>query len=103
MKSVKVIVARVYVIEASGLLRKILKYLHDEAKIRGVSVFRAVSGYGDSGVQHESSLVDLSLNLPLVIEFFDYPDKMKQALEHIHQMVKPEHLVFWEAQANEMD
>lgn len=103
MKTVKVTMVRIYITEASGLLKKVVKYLHDDVQIRGVSIFRAISGYGDSGTAHESSLVDLSLNLPLVIEFFDHPEKITQALAHIHQLVKPEHIVFWEGQANEVN
>lgn len=101
MRTATVTVVRIYITEASGLLKKILKYLHDDIKVRGVSVFRAISGYGDSGTPHESSLVDLSLDLPLTIEFFDRPEKITKALEHINSMVKPEHIVFWAAQANE--
>lgn len=103
MKTVKVTIARIYITEASGLLKEIVKYLHDEAKIRGVSVFRAISGYGDSGATHDALLVDLSLDLPLAIEFFDHTEKMTKTLEHINLMVKPEHIIFWEAQANEID
>jgi PII-like signaling protein len=102
MKSVNVTMVRIYITESSKLLKPIMSYLHDEAKVRGVSVFRAISGYGDSGQAHESSLVDLSLNLPLTIEFFDHPEKIKEALHHINTMVKPEHIVCWEAQANEL-
>jgi len=103
MISVKVTMVRIYITESSKLLKPITNYLHNEAKVRGVSVFRAISGYGDSGQAHESSFVDLSLNLPLAIEFFDQPEKIKETLVHINTMVKPEHIVFWEAQANELD
>jgi len=101
MKTVKVIVVRIYITEASNILEKILHYLRKETKIRGVSVFRAISGYGDSGVVHTSSLVDLSLDLPIVIEFFDNEDKVKPILKHLDTILKPEHIIFWEAGANE--
>jgi hypothetical protein len=100
MKSVKVTVVRIYITEASKLLKPIIHYLHDEAKVRGISVFRAISGYGESGA-HVSTLLDLSLNLPLTIEFFDHPEKAKMALEKVSSMVKPEHVVFWDAQVND--
>jgi hypothetical protein len=99
MKLAKVTMVRIYITEHTKLLAPIVNYLQKEAKIRGISVFRAISGYGETGT-HTSSLVDLSLDLPLAIEFFDHPDKVKTALEHLNNMVKPEHVVFWDALAN---
>lgn len=99
MKLAKVTMVRIYVTESSNLLKPIVNYLHHEAKVRGVSVFRAISGYGQTS-EHQSSLMDLSLNLPLIIEFFDHSEKIKAALEHVCTLVKSEHIVFWEAEAN---
>lgn len=101
MKTIDVLMVRVYITEASHLLNQIVDFLKKDAKIRGVSVFRAISGFGESG-NHTASLVDLSLNLPLVVEFFD-DDKTKidNALDHLGTIVKHEHIVLWKAQANE--
>lgn len=101
MKLINVIIVRIYITEGSKLLKPVIEYLHNEAKVRGISVFRAVSGYGDSGA-HGASLMDLSLNLPLTIEFFDHPEKARNAVEKLSTMVKPEHVVFWDAQANDL-
>jgi hypothetical protein len=35
-----------------------------------------------------------------VIEFFDSSEKVDIALEHLDKIIKPEHIVCWEAQAN---
>lgn len=99
MKTIDVIMVRVYVTESSHLLKRVTDYLSKEAKIRGVSVFRAISGVGESGA-HMASLMDLSLDLPLAIEFFDTEDKIKIAIDHLSQMIKAEHIVFWKAQVN---
>jgi len=99
MNTLDVIVVRVYITESSRLLDEIVQYLKHEANIRGVSVFRAISGFGDSG-EHSAALVDLSLSLPLVIEFFDSKDKIDPVLAHLNQTIKPEHIVFWNAKAN---
>lgn len=88
---------RIYLTEADKKLKPLLQCLHDEAKVRGVTVFRAISGFGRSGVMHSSSLLDLSLDLPLVIEFFDTPDKVEKILEHICTDVEPCHIVSWPA------
>jgi len=45
-----------------------------------------------------SSLLDLSLNLPICIEFFDYDKaKVEKTLEYLHQIINPGHIIFWEA------
>jgi uncharacterized protein len=99
MKTIPVLVVRVYITESSGLLHKVVDYLKKEAKVRGISVFRAISGFGETG-NHMTSLLDLSLDLPLAIEFFDHKEKVELALEALSKMVKPEHIITWEANAN---
>lgn len=56
---------------------------------------RGIAGYGGSGVVHNTSLVDLSVDLPLVLEFFDLPDKAASAIERIADFVAPGHVVSW--------
>ena len=69
----EVLMIRVYLSEHEARLPKVLALLHDDLKVRGLTVFRAMSGYGNSGRWHTSNLVDLSLDLPIVVEFFDEP------------------------------
>ncbi len=95
----KVTVARIYLTEGEHLHRKILNRLHDEEKVKGVTLFRAIAGYGESGVIHQSSLVDLSLNLPLVIEFFDTPEKVEQVLDDLRDLVEPDHVITYAARS----
>ena len=99
MKTIDVVMVRIYVTESSHLLKGIVSYLQTEAHIRGISVFRAISGFGETG-SHSVSLLDFSLDLPLVIEFFDSKEKIDVALEHLSQTIKAEHIVFWDAKAN---
>ncbi|RDI41142.1 DUF190 domain-containing protein [Aquicella lusitana] len=100
MKTIDVTIVRIYVMESDHLLNTIVNYLKSEAKIRGISVFRAISGFGETG-NHTASLIDLSLDLPLAVEFFDSKDKVMLALEHLSKTIKHEHIVFWEAKAND--
>lgn len=100
MKTVDVVFVRIYITESSHMLKTIIDYLKNKAKIRGISVFRAISGFGDTG-NHTATLVDLSLDLPLSIEFFDSKDKIDPALEYLSSIIKHEHIVFWEAKAND--
>jgi len=91
---------RVYLTEANHTLEPLLKRLHDREKVRGVTVFRAVTGFGGSGVVHTASLVDLSLDLPVTVEFFDLPGKVDAILEHLSDIVDTGHIVRWQAQMN---
>jgi PII-like signaling protein len=99
MKTMDIIFVRIYITESSHTLNTLINYLKNETAIRGVSVFRAIQGFGSTG-EHTASLLDLALDLPLVIEFFDSKDKLNPVLEHLSKMIKPEHIVFWEAKAN---
>jgi hypothetical protein len=100
MKFSEVTVVRIYLTETEKLLKKLLAKLHDEEKVSGVTVFRGISGFGRSGVVHSSTLLDLSLDLPVVIEFFDEPAKVKRILDHLKDILPPGHVVSWPARVN---
>jgi uncharacterized protein len=97
----KVTIVRIYLTETEKLLKTILVKLHDQEKVRGVTVFRGISGFGRSGVVHSSSLLDLSLDLPVIIEFFDQPDKIDEILKHLNDILPSGHVVVWPAEINE--
>lgn len=99
--NVSVTMVRIYLTEGEGQLKTLMKRLRDWEKLRGVTVFRGISGYGESGVIHGADLVDLSLNLPIVVEFFDSDDKIDQIWEHLNEIIKPGHMIRWQAQINE--
>ncbi len=101
MSFTKVTMVRVYLTEAEGRLAKLMRKLHDEEKVRGVTVFRGISGFGKSGKVHSSTLLDLSLDLPVVIEFFDTPEKVEEILEHLQAVLEPGHIVSWPAEVND--
>lgn len=96
MKIINFTIVRIYTYERSEILVPIMTYLKNEANIRGVTVFRAVSGFGGTGMR-STSLMDLSFSLPLIVEFFDVPEKISDVLEHLAPIVKKEHLVFYPA------
>jgi uncharacterized protein len=98
MTTLNVTFVRIYLTEAEGMMERLVKQLHDQEKVRGVTVFRGISGFGKSGKMHASSLLDMSLDLPVVIEFFDIPDKVEPIIEHISDLLEPGHIVSWPAQ-----
>jgi PII-like signaling protein len=103
MKFIDVTVVQIYLTESDKRLKPLLARLHDEEKVRGVTVFRAITGFGKSGVVHSSSLLDLSLDLPLVLEFFDTPENVERILAHLAPGIEPGHLLCWNARLNNAD
>lgn len=100
MKVKTVTMVRIYILESSGLLKKIKDYLMNESEVKGVSVYRAITGFGPTTHhEHTTSLVDLSIDLPLTLEFFDVPENVKVAITELRKIVKAEHIVMWEAKA----
>lgn len=93
-----VTVVRIYLREGEHVLNKLVKFLREEQRIAGLTVLRGVLGVGDSGELHPSSLLDLSLDLPLVVEFFEAPDKAERVIEEIAHRFALEHVVWFPAQ-----
>ena len=96
----EVTIVRIYLTEGETQLKSLMKRLRDWEKLRGLTVFRGVSGFGESGVIHGSNIVDLSLHMPIVVEFFDEDEKINIILEHIGDQIKPGHMLKWSAQIN---
>jgi PII-like signaling protein len=100
MSMTAVTMVRVYCTESDGRLEKVLKLLHDEVHVAGVTVFRGMRGFGPSGKWHGSDWLDMSLDLPVTIEFFDRPGAVAALLDQLNTLVAPGHLVSWQAHAN---
>jgi len=100
MNETEVIIVRIYLHEAKAHQAELLKFLHDESKVHGVTVFRGITGFGSSGKYHSSTLMDMSLDLPVVVEFYDEPDKVKSIIEELNKKIKPGHIVYWPAKIN---
>jgi PII-like signaling protein len=90
---------RIYLSEGRDHYERVVKWLYQDNRVQGVSVFRAIEGFGESHKMQESSLLSLSLELPVVIEFFDKPDVITTVLEQLQTMVKIDHIVSWSAQS----
>ena len=100
MREIEVTIVRIYLHEAKAHMQELLQYLHDESQVQGVTVFRGITGFGSSGTVHSSTLIDMSLDLPIVIEFFDKTEKVEPIIEHLNTMIKPGHIVYWPAKIN---
>jgi len=95
MSELSMTMVRIYLTEQSAHLDKLVTLLHEVEKVKGVTVFRGISGYGDSGEVHSASMIDLSLNLPIVVEFFDDTEKAQKIMSHLQENIKPGHIVSW--------
>jgi PII-like signaling protein len=101
MKTHPVTVVRLYLSEGEGRLRPLLKQLHEVEKVRGVTVYRGIVGFGPSGHIHDTTLVDLSMDLPLVVEFFDEPGKIAAVLDDLVGQFPSAHILSWSAEVND--
>ena len=97
---VDVTMVRIYMTEGEHRLASMLELLHDKLKVKGVTVFRGITGFGKSGEMHSSGLLDVSMDLPLVIELFDTPDKIDDILNQLNDQFEPGHVVSWPARVN---
>jgi hypothetical protein len=96
----KIMVARIYVTECAHIHDKIFQRLHDEHKVQGVTMFRGIAGFGKSGETHSSNLLDMSFDLPVVIEFFDSEKNVKTALQSLDDLITTESVVTFAAELN---
>lgn len=101
MSNKEVTCARVFTLQGRhDQLNKALDILRDEQNIYGVTVTRGIAGYGADKEIRTSSLLELSLELPLIIEFYDEPEKVANALEALRAQLGLKHFVTWQAVGN---
>lgn len=100
MNTTDVIMVRVYCSDRDHEHRQIIDLLHRDHRVAGVTAFRGIAGFGKSGQLHEAGLLDVSLDLPVIIEFFDRPAVVADVLPVLHDMVGAGHIVSWPAKAN---
>lgn len=88
----KGLILRIYVreddrIEGKLLYKKIIEMAKEE-NIAGVTVFRAIMGYGPSRKIRTLSFADLSSNLPVMLEIVDTEENIKNFLSKINGLIK---------------
>jgi uncharacterized protein len=98
----EVMVVRIYLHETEHgkhktLMQEVLNILHDQQRVRGVTVFRGIAGFGESGEVHAADMLRLNVDLPLVIEFFDEPTVAQAALALLDGLVPVGHILSWRA------
>ncbi|NVN91597.1 MAG: DUF190 domain-containing protein [Desulfuromonadales bacterium] len=53
----------------------------------GATVLRGVSGFGAHRVYHSQKLLDLSADLPMIVEVVDTQEKINAIMPNIHEMM----------------
>ena len=56
--------------------------------LAGATVLRGMEGFGAKSVIHTTRLLELSSDLPIVVEIVDTEAKINAFLEHVHDMVE---------------
>ena len=69
------------------LFEAIVKRARQE-KLAGATVLRGVEGFGAHSVIHKATLIDLSSDLPIVIEIVDVKEKIDSFLPIIDAMIE---------------
>lgn len=59
-----------------------------ELGLAGATVLRGTEGFGARSVVHKAKLLEMSRDLPVVIEMVDAPEKIELLLPHLQVMVK---------------
>ncbi|MEX1239151.1 MAG: DUF190 domain-containing protein [Cyclobacteriaceae bacterium] len=56
--------------------------------IAGATVFRGILSYGASSRIHTAKLLDLSFDLPIIVEIVDHAEKIKEFLEVVNKLIE---------------
>ena len=83
---------RIYVGETDHYKgRALYKVLVEKAKeldLAGATVFRGLMGYGAHSRIHTANIVDLSNDLPMMVEIIDSEEYIKRFLPYLDEMVQ---------------
>ena len=83
---------RIYIGEADSWegksLYKALVLKAKELDLAGATVFQGCMGYGANSRIHTASLIDLSADLPIMIEIIDSAEYIEKFLPYLDKMVK---------------
>lgn len=101
MQQTDVTVVRIYIAGGEAQLGSLMRRLRDWEKLRGLTVFRGISGFGADGVIHDTVVAGMTQQLPIVVEFFDTPAKINAVLRHLQDEIKPGHMLSWTAKINQ--
>ncbi len=87
-RSIDVMVVRVYMSEDDARAAKLEERLLGWGKVSGLTTFRGERGVGPS---------DSATTGPVVVEFFEEPNKAMELIHFLDTIVRAGHVVYWPA------
>jgi len=85
-KKVSLYVAEDQQYHGSATYAAILDFLFFH-RVSGATVTRGIAGFGADHHMHTTKLLDLSVNLPVKVEFIESSEKVEELLPKLHQLV----------------
>lgn len=98
MATHSVTVVRIYTREGEHQMDALLHFLRHDARVAGATVLRGIQGFGPDGVMRSSGLMALTLDLPLILEFYDLPERIDEVLLELEKKMSLRHMISWQAQ-----
>ncbi len=86
------ILLRIFISESAHLKNKplyeeiVLKA--KELKLAGATVTRGIMGFGADSHLHSSKLLDLSINMPIIVEIIDREENIKKIMFFLDEVVE---------------
>lgn len=96
----EVTIVRIYLHEADhgqrkNLMQEVLNLLQKQHEVRGVTVFRGIAGLDEKGEVRAADVLHVMVDLPIVVEFFDTPQKVESVLATLDGLVPEGRMVRW--------
>jgi uncharacterized protein len=83
---------RIFIGEADEYQRrplyKVIVHRARELKLAGATVLRGPMGFGQSDHLHNANILRLSLDLPMIVEIVDTPDRIQEFLPELRRMMR---------------
>jgi PII-like signaling protein len=85
------ILLRIYVNETTKLqgkmLYEVLVMKAKELHLAGATVIRGIMGFGADSHMHTAKILDISMNLPIIVEIVDTNENIQKILPFLDQIV----------------
>lgn len=79
------------------LMQDLLALLHDQHRVRNVIVFRGIAGIDDRGEVRSADMLRLTVDLPIVVEFFGEPSLVEAVLTSLSELTGDHTVLTWSA------
>ncbi len=73
-----------------------------EAGLAGVTVYRGIEGYGPEKMLRTSRILDLSVDLPVILEAVDTAENINRVLPMVKEMVKKGLVIIQDVESKEL-